>query len=155
MELIIGSYNVLIYSEVLDVMAKFTQHQPGQAESGGIILGKIVQNQFHFTNLSTPTELDKKSRFNFERHRLSAQIVINYEFYASGGQKTYFGEWHTHPERIPSPSHTDKTMILEQWQRNQKRVDFLFLLIRGTTHTYLGLQNEKELINEIHFLNPP
>jgi len=155
MKLTIGPYAVLFYREVFDVMARFAQYGPKEPESGGIILGKVIGAELHFTNLSTPTELDKRSRFNFERHRISAQAVIDYEFYASRGQKTYFGEWHTHPEDVPTPSQTDLVMIREQYQKNEKRVDFLFLLIRGLTQTYLGLQTGKRLTAEIRFANPP
>lgn len=87
--------------------------------------------------LSVPTTLDKASRTNFERSKLSAQIILEYEFHNSNGQLTYLGEWHTHPESFPTPSSTDLNMLKDQFKNNKISTDFLILIIKGTKGLYV------------------
>lgn len=138
---------IVIHDEALSVLDSFTQRKSDQSESGGIILGKIVGEVIHVLKLSIPTELDKASRANFERHRLSAQIIINYEFYNSNHQITYLGEWHTHPEKYPSPSGIDRKMIKEQYLQNKFHTNFLLLLIKGVKELYVGVYETEKLIH--------
>jgi integrative and conjugative element protein (TIGR02256 family) len=100
-----------------------------------------------------PTELDKCSRTNFERHRLSAQIVINYEHANSHGQVTYLGEWHTHPEDYPIPSGQDMKMIKEQFAQNKIHTEFLLLLIQGRKSLFAAFINKEGVIRGNHQLH--
>lgn len=140
----------LIFSEsVLCILDSHKQLESFDHEKGGIILGKLVDEKIFLTKLSVPTELDKSSRTNFERHRLSGQIIINHEFYNSNKEITYLGEWHTHPEDIPTPSTTDLKMIEQQFLKNIIHTDFLILLIQGRKDLYIGIKDKhgfKQLI---------
>ncbi len=133
------NYSLVIHTDVLRVLSNFRQLQRHQTEAGGILLGKIINDEIHILKASTPTEIDKSTRTSFERHRLSAQIVIDYEFYNSSGQMTYLGEWHTHPETNPTPSFVDKKMIKQQFVDFQSTRDFVLLLIQGTETLYVGI----------------
>lgn len=135
----LGNYELLIHAEPLDILEKFNQYKSKAPESGGIILGKIIERQINIMRLSVPTPLDRYSRTNFERHKTSAQVILDYEFYNSNGQMVYLGEWHTHPEPFPSPSRTDLRMIEGQFKNNQLRTDFLILLIKGTRGLYFRI----------------
>lgn len=141
----LNQYKIYIHQEALSVMKAFTQVQTAQPEAGGIILGKVKGNVVQVLKLSPPTELDKASRRNFERHRLSAQIVINYEFYNSHQQITYLGEWHTHPEDFPTPSETDKKMIFQQFRNNKLHTPFLLLFIKGLKGIYAAVFEDNAL----------
>ncbi|WP_046247213.1 Mov34/MPN/PAD-1 family protein, partial [Hymenobacter terrenus] len=94
-----------------DVLDRFTQGRKKAPEAGGVIMGKLFGGEIQLRWLSVPTPLDQATRDNFERHTHSAQLIIDYEFYNSGGEMIYLGEWHTHPEPHPSPSRTDREMI--------------------------------------------
>lgn len=139
MRFIIGEYRVIIHVNALQVLSKFTQHQIHQPEAGGVILGKYIDDEVHVMRLSTPTELDIATRYTFERHRLSAQIIVDYEFYNSGGQMAYLGEWHTHPEEHPTPSRVDRKMIRQQFDQSAGAREFLLLLIQGTQSPYVAI----------------
>lgn len=143
MQVKIDKYDILFHAEALAILERFTQNKPALPEAGGIILGKIIDGQVNITKLSVPTPLDKCSRFNFERHKHSAQIILEYEFYNSNGQTIYLGEWHTHPEPFPSPSGTDLKMIESQFRNNQLKTDFLILMIKGTKGIYLRIVDRK------------
>lgn len=134
----IGDHLVVLHDNALQVLARFTQHKFHQPEAGGIIIGQYIGNEIHVLRLSTPTELDKATRTTFERSRVAGQIVVNFEFYNSGGQMAYLGEWHTHPEKHPTPSTTDKQMIRQQFEQGQGQRDFLLLLIQGTQSRYVA-----------------
>lgn len=134
-----GKPQIAFHVEALAILDHFTQRGKSQPEAGGIIMGKLVGDEIQVMRLSVPTGLDKASRFNFERHVLSAQIVIDYEFYNSNGEMVYLGEWHTHPEPHPTPSETDRKMIRQQYQNKGRKTDFLLLVIQGTESRYVGI----------------
>ncbi|MBW8360971.1 MAG: Mov34/MPN/PAD-1 family protein [Kaistella sp.] len=139
MQLKIDKYDILMHTQPLEILEKFTQHKAMAPEAGGIILGKIINDQINILKLSVPTSLDKGSRTNFERNKVSAQIILDYEFYNSNGQLIYLGEWHTHPEPYPSPSKTDLKMLKRQFESNSLNTDFLLLFIKGTDGLYIGI----------------
>lgn len=146
MEIKINNYSLILSAEVLKILDTYIQRKLRDTESGGIILGRIMANTIQVQRLSVPTELDKCSRMNFERHRLSAQIVINYEHANTYGQVTYLGEWHTHPEDHPSPSETDIKMIKQQFAQNKIHTEFLILLIQGRKALFAALINKGGII---------
>lgn len=143
MQVKIDKYDFLVHGEPLEILQRFTQNKPKLPEAGGVILGKIIDGQINITRLSVPTPLDRCSRMNFERHKTSAQIILDYEFYNSNGQTVYLGEWHTHPESFPSPSVTDLKMIESQFKNNELKTDFLILLIRGTKGIYFRVLDQR------------
>lgn len=143
----IGKHNIAFHVGALSILDRFTQRNKNQPEAGGVILGKLIGDEIQIMRLSVPTPLDKASRYNFERHVYSAQIVIDYEFHNSGGEMVYLGEWHTHPEAHPTPSCTDKDMIRRQYKNKGRQTDFLLLVIQGTLSRYVGLIENDLLIN--------
>jgi integrative and conjugative element protein (TIGR02256 family) len=60
-----------------------------------------------------PFPEDKYSRFTFFRSRRRAQQIVDEAWHTSHGTKIYLGDWHTHPEDIPSPSSQD----LRNWRK--------------------------------------
>ncbi|WP_323867504.1 Mov34/MPN/PAD-1 family protein [Xenorhabdus szentirmaii] len=64
----------------------------------------------------------------------------------SEGQLTYFGTWHTHPEKKPHASYTD----IRDWKncklRNPRQR--LFFIIIGTEKNALYYFNNKDLIRQ-------
>ena len=141
-------YTIVIHAEPLGILNSFAQDSAKAPEAGGIIIGKIIHDQINIIKLSVPTVLDKSSRTNFERNKVSAQIILDYEFYNSNGQLTYLGEWHTHPEPFPVPSRTDLSMLKQQFKNNTMKTDFILLLIKGTKGLYLRIM-DKEGFQEI------
>jgi len=139
----INKYDIVLHSQPISIVEKFTQYKKKDPESGGIILGKIIDKQINILKLSIPTPLDNSSRANFERNKVSAQIILDYEFYNSGGQLIYLGEWHTHPESFPSPSSIDLKMLKNQFSNNKLNTDFLILMIKGTEGMYLRIIDNK------------
>lgn len=139
MEIELNKIKIIVHQIPLEIFERFTQYKKNQKESGGVILGKIINDQVHILRLSIPNSLDKSSRTNFERNKVAAQIIIDYEFINSNGQMIYLGEWHTHPENYPTPSPQDRKMLKEQFINNQLNVPYLLLIIKGIFGTHVGM----------------
>lgn len=139
MEFQVGPYQIILHVQPLEIMEHFAQYRRRAPESGGIVLGKLIDGQINVLKLSVPTSLDKSSRTNFERSKVAAQIIIEYEFHNSSGQLAYLGEWHTHPEDYPTPSSTDLNMLKDQYRNNKLSTDFILLIIRGIRGFYIRI----------------
>jgi integrative and conjugative element protein (TIGR02256 family) len=121
-----------IADQVFDNMLRFKQDTFDKPESGGILLGYYIENSsFTLTDVTIPTVLDKSSRFNFIRAKRSAQKAINIYFKESRGKKIYLGEWHSHPEDLPTPSKLDCKSIKEQIKFNKLNSNTIFMIIIG------------------------
>jgi integrative and conjugative element protein (TIGR02256 family) len=143
----IGDLKISISQSAFEVLNKYKQLKPQQHEAGGILLGQIKGNHVYVLRVSIPTMFDKSSRTSFVRSKDIAQIIIDYEFVNSGNRTIYLGEWHTHPEKFPSPSRTDKNMILDQFKLNKLNEPFVLLLLQGTNGFYLAKYDGSKLIS--------
>jgi integrative and conjugative element protein (TIGR02256 family) len=135
----LGKYKLEFSPEVRAILLNYRQLNRDDTEAGGIVLGRLFEDNISICRLSVPTELDKRSRTYFERHRISGQSIVEYEFFNSSGQINYFGEWHTHPESSPSPSQRDIKMIHEQFRLNTLNTNFILLLIQGYSHLFVAV----------------
>ena len=123
---------VKIESTPLAIMSQYTQIKRNDREAGGIILGRMIENSNDviIDEVTIPSLQDKRSRFSFFRSKCT-QKTINARWQTSQHTQNYLGEWHTHPEAHPSPSHTD----IRNWQNIMAKgifdQDFLFFLIVG------------------------
>lgn len=137
---------IKIADKVLDQMLQFKQNTDDKSESGGILLGYYIDDStFTITDITTPTNFDKSSRYNFLRTKLSAQKAINKLFKESSGKKIYLGEWHTHPEDIPSPSQIDKKSIKEQFRLNKLNSSVIFMIIIGNSGLNISSVKAEEI----------
>lgn len=135
---------LVITNEALNVLNQFKQTK-NKKEQGGVLLGEVNQNEIRITKISVPTTLDKSKKYSFIRSKISAQIIIDYEFYNSKGKTIYLGEWHTHPENNPCPSNTDINMIKTQYDKNIINEDFLVMLIVGIKSLYIAIYDGKKI----------
>ena len=107
-------------------------------ESGGVLLGTVHERGLLVTVATIPTRLDRQLRHLFERLPFGHRAVANRLWRSTGGTTRYIGEWHTHPQDIPTPSTTD----LEEWRklanmRADKRPLLAVIVGRHTLHVEL------------------
>ena len=143
--------NVLITSTAIKIIESYKQTKKKDHESGGILLGQILDNNIHILRATTPNKFDKSSRYSFECDKDAAQVIIDYEFINSENKTIYLGEWHTHPENFPNPSDIDLGMIKSQYFKNRLNEPFLVLLIQGLKGLYVAIYDGNK-IEEIRFL---
>ena len=142
---ILNGKEIFISSSVISLIETFKQYDSRKNESGGVLVGQIKDNKVYILKISIPNKFDRASRYRFECTKDAAQIIMDYEFYNSGGKSIYIGEWHTHPEETPQPSRDDKAMIKEQFKKNKLNEPFLILLIQGLNDLYIALYDGKTL----------
>ena len=143
--------HVLVTAAVVRVFQKHRQLRWHSPESGGVILGRImaVDDDIIFDDASEPTALDRAGRFFFRRARSPAQRAINDAWETSDGMRNYLGEWHTHPERHPTPSSHDR----DDWLRICSTANFeqesLFFAIVGQESTAIWELSRSERMAKV------
>jgi integrative and conjugative element protein (TIGR02256 family) len=146
----LGDIILRIDQKVFNVLMSFIQDKKDKPESGGILIGYYIDEfSFYISDLSIPSEKDKKSRFNFVRSFISAQEVIDNFFKKSKGKKIYLGEWHTHPEKVPIPSSTDLNSFQNQLKTNKLNSKFIFMVIIGTEGIFVAFYSNSDLMNKV------
>ncbi|KRE48385.1 Mov34/MPN/PAD-1 family protein [Paenibacillus sp. Soil724D2] len=150
MEYKFGDRLLIFNPEVLKVFYSYRQVGRLQNEAGGILLGRIYKNEkIVIENISTPSSADKSGRYFFERNVQKAQMIVNRAWEESNGEITYLGEWHTHPEAIPTPSTVDKKLLTNMLIDTKMENDYLFLVIVGISGYYIGSQHKGKNLEQL------
>lgn len=137
-----GDMSVVFTSEVISLFEKYKQIERKQHESGGILLGKIYNDLIIIDNISEPSKEDKSGRYYFYRDVKKAQNITEKAWKESNGERIYLGEWHTHPEDIPTPSWDDKKLIKDMLKHSRMEIDFLLMVIIGRVSPYVAILNK-------------
>ncbi|MBD3667603.1 MAG: Mov34/MPN/PAD-1 family protein [Kangiella sp.] len=114
-------------------------------EAAGVLIGERRGEHIIIRHISEPGQGDIRTRFSVNRKGRHHQLAVNQAFYASKGILNYVGEWHTHPEDVPSPSLLDLT----SWKKNLTDPAPSILLIIGRRNIWVG----KKLGNQIKALS--
>jgi integrative and conjugative element protein (TIGR02256 family) len=127
---------ILIAEDALETARAETVRFSGQLERGGILLGTRRGDHFHVNEATLPKRGDRSQQFAFHRSAVGHQAVALSRWQRSRQLTDWLGEWHSHPQKIPSPSSVD----LASWQSIVRRrgASMLFLII-GYSDIWLGL----------------
>ena len=124
---------VQIGQAALGAMLRFIQDGPRKTEAGGVLLGRHIRDSRDIVidAVTTPLPGDRRRRTRFFRSQQPHQAEIDRAWRESGSTVTYLGEWHTHPQAVPTPSFTDQF----DWRRKLLVDRFsgcLFFVVVGT-----------------------
>ena len=128
-----GVRKVEIENQIIQNICRYLQLDRKSPEAGGMLLGReiISTNNLIVDKMTEPFPLDKRSRFRFFR-KDSKHVDYYYELYKASKQiYKYVGEWHTHPEAVPSYSSIDE----KEWKRIVKSCPedmAIYCVIAGT-----------------------
>ena len=144
----------ILYIEdiALTKLFKYLQQSNTSKEAGGILIGKQTkgEEEYYLCDVSEPSHMDKRGRFSFVRNKVSAQQIINKKWHESNGIENYLGEWHSHPENRPTPSHVDRNLIRQIVRDGTNAFKKVFLIIVGKDRSlYIGVTNS-EISREIY-----
>lgn len=100
-----------------------------KAESGGVLVGERRGPHFVITDLTIPMPTDVRGHVSIRRSPSGHVDFIERSVSESNGRLSYCGEWHTHPQRHPSPSQTD----INTWIRLNRELGIPMInIIAGT-----------------------
>ena len=125
---------VLFPDEVADRITSYSVGNERAREAGGILLGSYRGEHLEILDATEPLREDRRSRFSFIRKDRGHQDRALSAWKKSLHTDTFVGEWHTHPENDPSPSHVD----LATWQElsTRSREPLLFVIVGWRTNWY-------------------
>jgi integrative and conjugative element protein (TIGR02256 family) len=132
---------VVIMTPVLKKLFSYRQKCFSCTEAAGVLIGERRGSHMIVKSMSEPGLGDLRSRYAVDRTGSHHQAAIDEAFFLSGGILQYLGEWHTHPEDIPSPSVKDKN----SWKYQLIESDPMILLIVGRKKLWAA-KKEKGLI---------
>jgi len=127
---------ILIAHTAIEPILADAARYAGRSERGGIFLGLRRGPHLEIKEATLPTRWDRGTMFAFHRAAAGHRAVALQRWRKSGRVMDWVGEWHSHPERFPSPSSID----LRNWQQITKsRSDQMAFLIVGYEGLWLGL----------------
>ncbi|MDH2636480.1 Mov34/MPN/PAD-1 family protein [Acinetobacter nosocomialis] len=132
---------VVILSEVVEILLSYRQLENSNPESAGVIIGERRGIHLVVRMVSVPNFSDIRSRFSVNRIGKHHQEKVDTAFRESNGTWQYLGEWHTHPENIPSPSMVD----YNSWKKYLSSPNPLILIIVGRTKWWVGKKINQEI----------
>ena len=149
MNIVLGKYNLIIPQEILIFLKSYRQ-TGCKNECGGIIFATKQKDYDIYTieSCSEPNSDDLSNRFSFVRNKKRAQKLINKKWKNSNGEINYIGEWHSHPENIPTPSITDKTLWENIFVDKSSKFGITINIIVGIEKFYIRITDEKKNIIE-------
>jgi integrative and conjugative element protein (TIGR02256 family) len=138
-----GSF-VVVPQIIIDTALEFQRPPLDAAEAGGVLIGQYRGPHVELVTCTVPLRGDVRTRFGFERMDVGHAAQAKKAWNRSGCVQTFVGEWHTHPEDHPRPSHVD----LRTWDRLRAGVqdDPLVFMIFGRIGIWCGLGLRKNLM---------
>lgn len=119
---------IVIGSTVLCHVHRYRQTRSWSKEAGGQLFGTVTPEVVRVTSAIGPHGADVRSRYAFRSEPYFAQLQINARFQRGD---IYLGEWHTHAERVPTPSGTDFDAMSALLAASKLSTNALVLMIVG------------------------
>ncbi|MCD8497195.1 MAG: Mov34/MPN/PAD-1 family protein [Alphaproteobacteria bacterium] len=116
-------------NEVLELFEKHKQLSEKSLEAGGQLFARFNKKEVIISKATGLRDGDKRGRFLFWPNRKKEQNEIK-ELFGEGYH--YVGDWHTHPEIIPTPSKTDLKNIAECYTQSKHDLKYFIMVIIGT-----------------------
>lgn len=132
-------YKLEIKNGVIEQLKEYAQFE-GNEQCGVLTGSQIDANTFRISKVSPPC-VAKNSRCSCERDAKKANEFIRQDYEQSERTRIYIGEWHTHPEKTPSPSGTDYSSIVGNFASSEINAPFLVMVIVGTESILYSIYN--------------
>ncbi|WP_377894802.1 Mov34/MPN/PAD-1 family protein [Alteromonas sp. R78001] len=113
------------------VVAHFKEHMQvneKDKEAGGQLFARVEGSQWFIERASGPFRQDTRSRFGFKPNRKREQKEIDLAF--ENGLH-FVGDWHSHPEPVPTPSGQDRCSILDLFKNSEHQLEGFLMIIVG------------------------
>jgi integrative and conjugative element protein (TIGR02256 family) len=127
---------LLVDRSVLDITGAKARAEGFNREVGGVLIGYRRGSYLHVSGASVPQVRDHSSRFRFHRLPDGHQAFVDAAWRRSKGHEAYLGEWHSHPENLPTPSGVDRASWATTLARHGRPLVFLIV---GRTGLWLSV----------------
>jgi len=131
-----GEQIVVLTDGVLAVFAAHRQLRLRDSEAGGQLFARFDGREIRVEQATGPRRGDGRSRFSFIPSRWAERREIK-RMHKQGLH--YVGDWHTHPERRPTPSCTDRDSMQEMFRASKHDLAGFLMVIVGTDDGPAGL----------------
>ena len=114
-----------------EVVGHFVEHrQQGRikTELGGQLFAKFVKNEVRVIRATGPNATDKRGWAWFKPDQRKQNIEIKRLF---DDRLHFVGDWHTHPEREPSPSSWDLESMEDCFRKSRHQLKAFLMVIVG------------------------
>lgn len=146
-----GGPAIVLTDEALSAMHKYRQLDSAAKEAGGQLFAKFEGVDTLIVEATIPKILDKRSRYEFKPNRLLQRLEI-YQRYRQGLH--FIGDWHTHPEKNPSPSNIDINDMQECFHLSTHNLHAFVMVIIGTVPApeglYVALVRNRSIVHLTH-----
>lgn len=127
---------LVLSDEVITHIEAHRQLKPTQREAGGQLFARFDGTDTVIVRATGPRQSDQRSWYSFVPNRFAERREIR-KMFKSGLH--YVGDWHTHPERHPSPSPTDIASFQDMFRKSRHQLSNFVMFIAGTAEGNDGL----------------
>lgn len=121
-------WKVTISPESVEILTNKIQHDESE-DCGLLFASQISNDSIRINSVSESCSIqDEARRCSCTLDIEKANIAILEEFEKSNHTRFYIGEWHTHPEDIPTPSSRDYKSLKDSYHKNKMVVPNLILM---------------------------
>jgi integrative and conjugative element protein (TIGR02256 family) len=133
----------LVFSgEAMAQFSRWRQIGIGAAEAGGQLFAREDGDIVRVMEATAPRAGDRRWRFGFQPDRAAERAEI-LQRHSHGLH--FVGDWHTHPEDIPTPSARDVQSTVDMFMRSTHHLNWMLLVIvgrrEGPEGLFVGLGN--------------
>lgn len=133
--------NLVVFApDVLKVFKHYRQRFFWQPEGGGILLGCRRGKHLEVMIATEPSHKDSRSALSFVREADGHAEFAEQAWRQSEKRIDYLGEWHTHPQRVATPSHVDR----HEWRKlilQRPKLTPILVVVVGTKSIHAELIN--------------
>jgi integrative and conjugative element protein (TIGR02256 family) len=127
---------LVIDAPVLNHFAEHQQHGGDSLEAGGQLFARFSDHEITISNVTGPRLADRRSRYLYLPNRREEQREID-EMHRKGLH--FVGDWHTHPEAVPTPSSSDIRTIKEAVAKSRHHLHGFLMIVVGSGDFPMGL----------------
>lgn len=127
---------ILIANNVIDKINDDAARYAGRRERGGIFVGLRRGPHIEVKEATLPMKWDLGTMFSFRRSSRGHQEIALKRWQESSQTMDWVGEWHSHPQSIPTPSSID----FGSWRQiiTERNAAMVFLIV-GYKAQWIGL----------------
>lgn len=123
-------------AEVVEFFAKHRQQSGVKTEIGGQLFARFERGEVHVVRATGPNPADKRgwNWFRPDLRRQNIEIQLRFE-----EGLHFIGDWHTHPEREPTPSSWDTDSMMDSFKKSRHQLRAFLMVIVGRADFPSGL----------------